>query len=90
MAKADTNEPVTRGMLDEAVEAILKGVDELVNGLRGEMNTRFEKVDIRFDKLDAGQRDLQRQINDLKYDTPTQKEFEDLKTRVDKYHPLAS
>ena len=40
------------------------------------------------DKLEAGQKDLQRQIGDLKYDTPTEKEFDTLKGKVDKYHPL--
>jgi peptidoglycan hydrolase CwlO-like protein len=52
------------------------------------MNSKFAKVDKRFDKLETGQKDLQRQINDLKYDTPTQKEFDNLKRKVDKYHPL--
>ena len=64
-------------MLDEAVEAILNGMQRM-----------FSKQDKRFDKLEAGQMDLQRQISDLKYDTPTQKEFDTLKSRVDKYHPL--
>ena len=39
MAKVDSNEPVTRGVLDEAVKAILNGMDELINGLKGEMVT---------------------------------------------------
>jgi len=77
MKRANSNAPVTRGVLDEAVEAILKG-----------MEVMFSKQDKRFDNLEAGQKDLQRQIGDLKYDTPTQKEFDILKGRVDKYHPL--
>ena len=89
MKKVDPKEPVSRGVLDEAVEAILKGVETMFGNFRGEMNTKFSKVDDRFDKLEAGQKDLQRQISDLKYDTPTQKEFDTLKSRVDKYHPLA-
>ena len=32
----------------------------------------------RFDELEAGQKDLQQQISDLKYDTPTEKEFVNL------------
>jgi uncharacterized membrane-anchored protein YhcB (DUF1043 family) len=75
--------------LDEAVEAILKGVETLFGNFRGELIAKFDKVGERFDKLEAGQKDLQRQISDLKYDTPTQKEFDTLKDKVDKYHPLA-
>ena len=65
-------------MLDEAVEAILNG-----------MEIMFSKQEKRFDKLEAGQKDLQHQISDLKFDTPTQMEFNTLKSKVDKYHPLA-
>ena len=77
MKKSNSNDPVTRGVLDEAVEAILSGMQRM-----------FSKQDKRFDKLEAGQKDMQRQINDLKYDTPSQKEFNTLKSRVDNYHPL--
>ena len=48
----------------------------------------FSKQGKRCDKLEAGQKDLPRQIGDLKYDTPTQTEFDTLKGKVDKYHPL--
>ena len=78
MNKVDPEEPVSRGVLDEAVEAILKGIEVM-----------FSKQGKHFDKLEAGQKDLQRQISDLKLDTPTQKEFDTLKSKVDKYHPLA-
>jgi cell division protein FtsB len=77
MKKTDPKEPVSMGVLDEAVEAILEGIELM-----------FSKQGKRFDKLEAGQKDLQRQINDLKYDIPTQKEFDTLKSKVDKYHPL--
>ena len=77
MKKADPKEPLSRGVLDEVVEAILKGVELM-----------FSKQEIHFDKIEAGQKDIQRQICDLKYDTPTQKEFDIFKSRVDKYHPL--
>ena len=50
---------------------------------------KFTKQEKRFDKLEAGQKDLQRQISDLKFDTLTQKEFDTLKSKVDKYHPIA-
>ncbi len=48
----------------------------------------FSKREKRFDELEAGQKDLPRQIGDLKYDTPTEKEFDTLNGKLDKYHPL--
>jgi hypothetical protein len=48
----------------------------------------FSKREKRFDELEAGQKDLPRQIGDLKYDTPTEKEFDTFRSGVDKYHPL--
>jgi hypothetical protein len=78
MTKHDPNEPVTRALLDDAVHAILEGIEAM-----------FEERDKRFDKIDAGQRELRRQTRDLKHDTPTQKEFDDLKARVEKFQPLS-
>jgi cell division protein FtsB len=77
MKKVDSKEPVNRGVLDEAVDAILKGMERM-----------FAEQEEHFNKLEAGQKDLQHQINDLKYGTPTQKEFAEVKAKVDKYHPL--
>lgn len=37
------------------------------------------------DELVAGQKNLQRQISELKSDTPSRKEFEDLKNKMDQY-----
>ena len=90
MKKADPNEPVTRRMLDQAVDAILKGMDNIVGDLKGEMNLRFKAVDDRLDNLKSGQRFLKDDIRGLKVelsDTPSRREFEDLKSRVDKHHP---
>jgi len=41
MTKGDVNETVTRGMLDDAVTAILQGMDKLFGKLKGEMDERF-------------------------------------------------
>lgn len=78
MAKGEANEPVTRKTLDEAVDTILQGVEGL-----------FKELNKRFDDLEFEQREIKRQISDLKYDIPTRKEFNELKDRVDKYHPLS-
>ena len=71
-------------MLDQAVEAILAGIDGLVIDLRREMNSRFDKVDVE-------QAYLKDQVKGLKADlsdTPPRKQFEELKARVDRYHPV--
>ncbi|MCZ6529042.1 MAG: hypothetical protein O6949_01750 [Chloroflexi bacterium] len=94
MAKLDPNEPVTRSMLDEAIDAILEGVGSMFKDLRGRlegMDKRFDKVDRRLDTLEVGQSYLKDQIDGLKADlsdTPSRRQFEKLKARVDKYHPL--
>lgn len=67
-------------MISQSNEAVIGGVEKMIDGLRDEMHTGF-------DKLKAGQRYLQRQINDLKADTPTKKEFTDLKEKVYYHHP---
>lgn len=47
----------------------------------------FKERDGRFDKLEAGQRELKRQVSDLKFDAPTQKELDELKEKVERHHP---
>ena len=49
--KNDPNKPVTMKDLDEFVQAILAGTEGLFNKLSREMNSRFEKVYKRYDKL---------------------------------------
>lgn len=83
--KQDLNKPVTLGLLHEAVDAILQGMDRMINGLKGEMNERFDKLE---EKMDYSDGVSQHQISDLKYDTPTQKEFDELKGRVDSFIPI--
>lgn len=78
MTKGEANQPVTKKTLDEAVDAILQGVEGL-----------FEELNKRFDDLEFQQREIKRQIGDLKYDAPTRREYDELKDRVDKYHPLS-
>ncbi len=65
----------------DASHTVLEGVEVLLKELREEINSRF-------DKLETGHKELRLQTNDLKYDTPTIKEFKKLEDRVDKYHPI--
>lgn len=50
---------VTKDMLDEAVDAILKGVDNLIGTLRNEFNSRF-------DDLKADNTFIKRELDGLK------------------------
>lgn len=45
-------------------------------------------VDRRFDEAATERQYLKSQLNDLATDTPSRKEFNNLKARVDHYHPL--
>ena len=85
MAKDSNKDLVTKSMLDDAVDVILKGMDKLFGGLKTEMNKRFDRVetDITFIKRDT--RDIKAELSD----TPSRREFKDLKTRVDTYHPIS-
>ncbi len=67
-------------MVSQSNDAVISGVEKMMDGLRDEMHRGF-------DELKSGQRDLQRQINDLKADTPTMKEFTELKEKVYYHHP---
>ena len=96
-SKNDPNKPVTMKDLDEVVRAILAGTEGLFNELRREMKSGFEKLYKRFDKvegrldvLEVGQGHLKDQINGLKADlsdTPSRREFQQLKSKVDRHHP---
>lgn len=55
----------------------------------GKVEDHLGKVENGIGELEFGQRDIKRQLNDLKTDTPTRKEFEELKNRVDRYHPIS-
>ena len=99
MAKIDPNEPVNRGMLDDAVNVLLEGMDKLyerfkgeTDSLRGEMNERFDKVENRLQKVEVELSFVKDEVIGLKADfstTPSRREFEELKARVDKLYRLS-
>ena len=98
MTETDHNEPVTRGMLDEAVNALLKGMDNLyerfkgeMNNLKNEMNIRFGKVEEEIHSVKVELSHVKDDINGLKADlsdTPSRREFEKLKEKVDEHTQL--
>ena len=69
----------------DGVEKRLGRVEKDVGILKKDVSTL--KEDVGTLKVDMG--DVKRQLTDLKMDTPTQKEFDTLKARVDRYHPLS-
>lgn len=84
MAKRNPDAPVTMRMLNEAVDAILRGVERMFD----KQDKRIGRMDTRLARVETDVRDIRRRMIDHELDTPTRKEFNDLKTRVDKHHPL--
>lgn len=74
---------------DEVLEPVIATKDDVqeLKGEMGELKSDVGELKSDVGELKAGQRELKRQINDLKVDTPTQKEFEELKTKVERHHP---
>ena len=89
MTRINKKEPVTRGLLDEAVETLLGGMDNLFNRFKKELDQKFKKE---LEPIKADITFIKRDIQDIKadrFDTPTRKEFSELKGRVDKFSPVS-
>ena len=83
-------EPVNRGMLNDAVDTILNGMDNLFSRFQDELNDFREEVNTNFDKVKVRLRGVEDEVKGLKSElsnTPTRKEFNKLKEKVDRYHP---
>lgn len=88
MSNIDPETLVTNKKLDEAVDAILKGMDNMINNFKSEVKNRFDKVDDRFDKIDADISFVKDDIKGLTAELSgnvSGKDFEKLKSKVDKY-----
>ena len=94
--KVDPNEPVTRGVLDDAVGTLLKGMDNIAKDIGQEMKAGFNEA-----KAERGQirNELKAEISyvkgevrglkaDLSY-VPSRMHFEELKKKVERYHPTS-
>lgn len=51
---ATKNQHVTKGILNEAPETVLAGIDKLISEFRNDVSGRFGKVDGRLEKVEAG------------------------------------
>jgi archaellum component FlaC len=92
MTKGGGKEFVTREVLDEAVETILNGMNRLLAGSSQETNSRLDKMVDSLKSVKTELAHVKDEINGLKADlsdTPSRKEFENLKTRVDEHYPLS-
>ena len=92
MAKEDPNAPVTNKKLDDAIGTVVKGMDNLFKRLVKEMRDGLKQTNSRFDKLEVevrGVKDDVRGVTAELSDTPSREQFEKLKAKVDKYHPIS-
>ncbi len=99
MSKYDPNAPVTNKVLDQATEHLgglmidlgkkMKQGFSIVNSRLNKVETRLNKVETELHEVKTEVKFMHQDINDLKADTPTQKEFDTLKAKVDLYHPTA-
>jgi archaellum component FlaC len=93
--KSSANDPVNRKMLDEAVEAILRGVDDIFTKqsiiLAGHTKILNDHTKIlndhtdRLEKLETNVEFIKQDINDIKADlsdTPSRQEFNALKIKA--------
>lgn len=97
-----TDEPVTKGMLDEALnkqdhrifEERAEFHQEIVQPQMDELRSHLSTIESRVSnvepKLDSGFSRLLDEIKGLKADladTPSRREFEGLKAKVERHHP---
>jgi predicted nuclease with TOPRIM domain len=92
MSKNDSKQPVNRGMLDEAVDTLLEGMDKLYERFKGDLDTRFDNVENRLRNMEVELSHFKGEIGGLKAelsDTPSRGEFEELKSSIKKHQSLS-
>ena len=91
MANDDAN-TVTKGMLDQAVDAILAGMDKVAGSLKNEFKNEMDPLKKDISAIKADVKFINRDIEDIKAelsDTPSRRELNNLKDKVDdhlQYH----
>ena len=87
--KIDSKLPVTNERLQGAVDSITRLLDKIL-GNQEDNDKRLKGHDKRFDKIESVVVENSRKIDALKADladTPSRKEFGQLKRKVERYHP---
>ncbi|MBI2010170.1 MAG: hypothetical protein HYS86_03255 [Candidatus Chisholmbacteria bacterium] len=90
MTKRDPKGLVTNEYLESAIQHVVDTMGEWFEKLMGgqkNIEMRLVKVEKKLTKVEGNVLEVKRQVTDLKYDTPTQKEFRELKAKVDRFHP---
>jgi len=85
--KVNPNKPVVRKDLDEAVYAILTGMDNMFKDADNPMNKRLDKVESDIGEIKNDIRYIKDDINGIKADLSTTVslgKFNELKAKVDK------
>ena len=75
---------VNKKMLDEAVQTILTGMNDLYSRFDG-VDKRFDGVDKRLDKIESDIYFVKQDVRDIKAnlsDTPSRREFDKLKVKI--------
>lgn len=91
MKTKDPNAQIRNKDLDEAVDAIMGGVNKIIVGVEGlatEMRTGFKQVDSKLNKVETELAEVKDEVGGLKadlVDTVSKKEFHQIKSKVDKY-----
>ncbi len=75
---------IVSGAAEHIVTILGKRIDKVENRLDG-VETKLDGVETRLGKVETEIKFMHQDINDLKADTPTQKEFNQLKQKVDRY-----
>jgi archaellum component FlaC len=83
--KLDPQASATNQTVMDAADHILKSVQGMVDEVAKELTQVVERTNT---QVRGDIQDIKRDINDLKADTPTQKEFDELKTKVEHHHPI--
>lgn len=79
--KADwREEAATKGYAHEAVESVLKGMQRMFDDFGKKIDKRFDGME---NRMNSVEKNLQRQIHDLQWDTPTKRDFDKLEKRVE-------
>lgn len=85
-----SQELATKKTVDEAVDAIVKGMEKLFTGLKEEftiqLTTLGTEMNGRFDKMEAGMHWIKDDVKGIKEELstfPSRKQFEELRQKVD-------
>ena len=82
-SKEDLNAAVTKGMLDDAVVTVLKGMDNLFSKYQGKVDNRLKVIEVEL----GGVKDEMKGLKEEFSNTPSRREFNTLKQKVDRFHP---